>query len=183
LGRPCGPNISRARPQQDFLMQVTDAERLAHPVDMVEHIASTHDWMFDRSAEDEITINVSGSWADYHVSITWMHDIEALHIACAFDLRVPEARRPEVRRLLTLVNEQIWVGHFDMWSKDSLILYRHALLLAGGTEASDRQIEALLGTATEACERYYSAFQFVVWAGKTAREAFDAVIFDTSGTA
>jgi hypothetical protein len=158
-------------------------ERLANPVDMVEQIASTHDWMFERSAEDEITINVAGSWADYHVSITWMHDIEALHIASAFDLRVPEARRAEVRRLLTLVNEQIWIGHFDMWSKDSLILYRHALMLAGGTEASDRQIEALLGVATETCERYYSAFQFVVWAGKTAQEAFDAVIFDTAGRA
>ncbi|BCJ90115.1 hypothetical protein IZ6_08500 [Terrihabitans soli] len=164
-------------------MNLQPDERLANPVDMVEHLASTHDWMFDRSAEDEITINVAGSWADYHVSITWMHDIEALHIACAFDLRVPEARRPEVRRLMTLVNEQIWIGHFDMWSKDSLILYRHALLLAGGTEASDRQIEALLHTATIACERYYSAFQFVVWAGKSAREAFDSVIFDTAGNA
>lgn len=164
-------------------MHLIPDERLANPVDMVEHIASTHDWMFERSAEDEITINVAGSWADYHVSITWMHDIEALHIASAFDLRVPEARRAEVRRLLTLVNEQIWIGHFDMWSKDSLILYRHALLLAGGTEATDRQIEALLAIATETCERFYSAFQFVVWAGKTAREAFDAVIFDTSGRA
>lgn len=164
-------------------MSLNYEERLANPVDMVEQIAATNDWMFDRSAEDEITINVSGSWAEYQVSITWMHDIEALHIACAFDLKVPEARRAEVRRLLTLVNEQIWVGHFDLWNTESLVLYRYALLLAGGAEASDRQIEALLSTATEACERYYSAFQFVVWAGKSAQEAFDAVIFDTVGRA
>jgi hypothetical protein len=160
-----------------------DLDRLANPVDVVEHLASTNDWMFDRSTEDEITINVGGSWTDYHVSITWMHDIEALHIACAFDLKVPEPRRAEVLRLLNLVNEQIWVGHFDLWSGEGLVLYRHALLLSGGAEASDRQIEAMLATATEACERYYQAFQFVVWAGKSAREAFDAVIFDTAGRA
>ena len=41
-----------------------------------------------------------GRWTDYHVSFTWMDDIEALHIACAFDLKVPEARRQEVLRLL-----------------------------------------------------------------------------------
>jgi hypothetical protein len=164
-------------------MTGAEMERLENPVDVVEHLASTNDWMFDRSTEDEITINVGGSWTDYHVSITWMHDIEALHIACAFDLKVPEPRRAEVLRLLNLVNEQIWVGHFDLWSTEGLVLYRHALLLAGGAEASDRQIEAMLSTATEACERYFQAFQFVVWAGKTAREAFDAVIFDTAGRA
>jgi len=164
-------------------MDILDAERLANPMDMVEQIATSNDWLFDRATEDEITITVSGSWAEYQVSITWMDDIEALHIACAFDLRVPESRRAEVRRLLSLVNEQIWVGHFDLWNDESLVLYRHALLLAGGAEASDRQIEALLSTATDACERYYSAFQFVVWAGKSAREAIDAVIFDTAGRA
>jgi hypothetical protein len=41
----------------------------------------------------------------------------------------------------------------------------------------------LLGTALEACERYFTAFQFVVWAGKTAREALDATMFETSGEA
>jgi hypothetical protein len=162
-------------------MEVID--RLANPLDLVEHFAATNDWAFDRSAEDEISITARGSWTDYQVSITWMHDIEALHIACAFDLKVPEARRAEVRKLLTMVNEQIWVGHFDLWSEEGLVLYRHALLLSGGAEASDRQIEALLSTATDACERYYSAFQFVVWAGKSARDAFDAVIFDTVGRA
>jgi hypothetical protein len=164
---------------------MTDADlaRLENPVDVVEHLASSNDWMFDRSTEDEITINVAGSWTEYHVSITWMQDIEALHIACAFDLKVPEARRAEVQRLLSLVNEQIWIGHFDLWNTEGLVLYRHALLLSGGAEASDRQIEALLSTATEACERHYQSFQFVVWAGRTAREAFDAVIFNTVGRA
>ena len=41
----------------------------------------------------------------------------------------------------------------------------------------------LLGTALDSCERYFTAFQFVVWAGKTAREALDAAMFETSGEA
>jgi hypothetical protein len=35
----------------------------------------------------------------------------------------------------------------------------------------------------DACERYYQAFQFVLWAGKSATEALDAVMFETSGQA
>jgi hypothetical protein len=62
-------------------------------------------------------------------------------------------------------------------------MYRYALLLAGGVEASRQQCQALLGAALDACERYYQAFQFVVWAGKTAREAISASMFETSGEA
>ena len=61
-------------------------ERTHNPVDVVERLASLHDWSFDRAGDDEIAISVRGRWTDYHVSFTWMDEIEALHLACAFDL-------------------------------------------------------------------------------------------------
>ena len=41
----------------------------------------------------------------------------------------------------------------------------------------------LLKVAVDACERYYQAFQFVIWAGRSAREALDGVLFETEGEA
>lgn len=160
-----------------------DADRQAHPVDMIERIATLNDWSFDRSGDDEITISVEGSWSDYHVSLTWMGELESLHLACAFDLKVPERRKPEILQLLTLVNEQLWLGHFDLWSQEGVVAYRHTLLLAGGAEASAAQCEALLEAALEACERHFQAFQFVIWAGKSAKEAMEVVAFETVGQA
>jgi hypothetical protein len=154
-----------------------------NPVDVVEHMATTHDWSFARASEDEVTLVVTGKWSDYQVSFTWMSDIEALHLACAFELKVPPARRNEAIELITKMNEQLWVGHFDLWFQDGLVMFRHALLLTGGIAASGPQCESALGTALEACERYYPAFQFVVWAGKSAGEALDAAMFETSGEA
>jgi len=159
------------------------AERRVNPVDVVEHLAAVREWVFDRAANDEIAISVGGRWTDYHLSFTWMDEIEALHMACAFDCRVPERRRAEVLALVALVNEQLWIGHFDLWNRDGVIMFRHSLLLAGGTEPTSRQCEAALEAAVDACERYYQAFQFVVWAGKSAREAMDAAMFDTLGEA
>jgi hypothetical protein len=98
-------------------------------------------------------------------------------------MRVPERRRAEVQQLISLVNEQLWVGHFDLWVQDGIVMYRHALMLTGGITAAGTQCEGLLGTALDACERYFPAFQFVVWAGKGAREALDAAMFETSGEA
>ena len=163
-------------------LHVPDQPR-TNPLDVVERIAAINDWSFERAGEDEITLVVRGKWTDYQVSFTWMYDIEALHLACAFDLRVPERRRPDVQQLISLINEQMWVGHFDLWPKDGLVMFRHSLVLAGGVEASDRQCEVLLSAALDACERYFPAFQFVVWAGKSAREAIEAAMFDTAGEA
>ena len=158
-------------------------ESWINPLDVVERLAAVNDWSFERASDDEITILVTGKWTDYQVSYTWMSDIEALHLACAFDLKVPERRRGEVQSLISLINERLWVGHFDLWLKEGILMFRHALVLAGGVAASGKQCEALLGTALDACERYFTAFQFVVWAGKSAREALDAAMFDTSGEA
>ena len=157
-----------------------EQERQSHPVDV---IAALNDWSFERAGDDEITVSIAGSWADYHVSFSWMEDNEAIHLACAFDLKVPEARKLEVMRLLTAVNEQMWIGHFDLWSAEGVVLYRQALLLSGGAEPNASQVERLLVTAIEACDRYFQAFQFVVWAGKNAGEALETVLFETAGEA
>ena len=164
------------------LIGYADGQRI-NPLDLVERLAAVNDWSFERSGDDEITMLVAGRWSDYQVSFTWMHNIEALHLACAFDMKVPERRRDEVQRLIALVNEQLWVGHFDLWTQDGLVMFRHALVLAGGVEVSGKQCESLLSTALDACERHFAAFQFVVWAGKVAREALDAAMFETSGEA
>src|SRR5665213_645109 len=131
-----------------------------NPLDVVERLASVNDWSFERASDDEITILVTGKWTDYQVSYTWMGDIEALHLACAFDIKVPEPRRPEVQQLLSMINEQMWVGHFDLWPQDGLVMFRHALVLSGGITASGSQCESVLSTAVEASERYFPALQY-----------------------
>jgi len=154
-----------------------------NPLHVVEEVAVIRDWSFERSGEDEVSILVRGEYTDYQVSFTWMPEIESLHIACTFDMKIPECRKAEAQRLIALINEQLWIGHFDLWMQSGLIMFREALILAGGAAATTEQCEALLAAATDACERHYPAFQFVVWAGKSAREAIDAVMFETQGEA
>ena len=160
-----------------------DADRSEHPLDVVERLASIRGWIFDRAETDEMSVSVSGKWAEYHISFTWIEDVEAMHVACAFDLKVPDRRRPEILRLISLANEQQWVGHFDLWSGEHVVMFRHALILSGGAELTHGQCEMLLKVAVDACERYYQAFQFVIWAGNSAREALAGALFETEGEA
>ncbi len=160
-----------------------ETARVENPVDMVERLAAMNEWSFDRDEEDEISISVTGGWADYTIAFTWLQDMEALHVACAFDLKVPAPRKADANDLVALINEQMWIGHFDIWPSDGVIMFRHSLLLAGGAELNSRQCESVLTSAVMACERYYQAFQFVVWAGKNGREALDTAMIETRGEA
>jgi hypothetical protein len=157
-------------------------ERTKNPIDLIERLAAAHDWSCDRTNDDELTLVIAGTWTDYHVSLNWRDDLEALHLACAFDFRVPENRLNEMYKLVAQINEQLWLGHFDVWTHEGLIMFRQGLMLNGAL-ATPPQCEALLKAAFEACERYYQAFQFVVWAGKESRDALASTMFDTEGRA
>jgi hypothetical protein len=155
----------------------------ANPLEVVVHMATSQLWEFERASDDELNIVVQGKWADYQVLFTWMYDIEALHLACSFEFKGPERSNAEIEHLIPMINSQMWVGHFEFWPTESLVIFRHTLVLSGGEHASRRQCEVLMVTAVDACERYYSAFQFVASAGAGAREALEAAMFETVGEA
>ena len=157
--------------------------RFEHPVDVVETIAETHDWQFDREGDDEINMTISGGWCDYQVCFTWLEQVEALHISCAFDIKKHERRHREVQELVALINEQMWVGHLGFWKHESMIIFRHALVLPDGLAPSAAQCETVLQVAVASCEKYYQAFQFVLWAGKSASEALSSAMIETEGEA
>lgn len=156
--------------------------RPSNPIDLLERLATAHGWAIDRNTPDELSMVIGGSWTDYHLSLNWRDDLEALHLACAFDFKVPENRLQEMYKLIAQINEQLWLGHFDLWAQEGLVMFRHALLL-NRSVATPEQCEAMLQAALEACERYYQAFQFVVWAGKGSREALTSAMFQTEGQA
>jgi hypothetical protein len=159
------------------------AERQSHPVDMIEFVADSNDWSFERPADDEIAMTVAGKWADYHISFSWMEEFEALHFSCAFDLKIPDVRLAEVDKLVTHINGDVLMGHFDVWQRADMVIFRQSLLLSGGLEPTGRQVETLLSSALDTCEAYYQAFQFVVWSGMNAQDAVSAVMFETVGEA
>ena len=153
-----------------------------HPLDLLEKAVEENGWPFERSAHDEINMSVAGRWCDYHFCFTWRDDLQSLHVSVSFDMRVSRERRHESADLLMSINSQLWLGHFDLWSEDGTVLFRHALIFPD-SQVSAAQCEGLLHLAIEACEHYYPAFQFVLWGGKSAREAMAAAVLECAGQA
>jgi hypothetical protein len=161
----------------------TASESISNPLDLVEEIITAHEWPFDRANDEELMAQIPGKWCDYRLYFAWSSDMSALHFSCALDLKVQNHRRPSINELLALTNERLWLGHFDLSSEDNQPTFRHAVLLRGVRGAAVEQLEDLVDVALNECERFYPAFQYVVWGGKNPAEAVTAACLDPVGEA
>jgi hypothetical protein len=154
-----------------------------NPLDIVEQLISSRDWLFDRPAREELVAEVEGGWCHYRIWFSWQADLGAVMFSCAYETRVPEHQRAKVYPLLARINERLLLGHFDIGEADGLIMFRHALLVRGGQGASPEQLEDLIDIATSECTRFYPAFQSVIWGGNTIDDAIAIAMLDTVGEA
>ncbi|MGF1549255.1 MAG: YbjN domain-containing protein [Sphingomonadaceae bacterium] len=157
----------------------------AAPIDMLERYFAAHGWAHERGGDEEIVAQFQGGWAQYELRAIWRGDDHVLQFLALPDIRVASDKRPQCYEAIGLINEQLWLGHFELWTTSGLVLFRHAALLEGeeGGTLSLEQAETLVETAIEECERFYPVFQFVLWADKTPEEAIAAALIDTVGEA
>jgi hypothetical protein len=155
-----------------------------NPIDLLEEVVSANEWRFDRTTDAEMVVEISGTWCDYRMYFVWQEDLRAIYFSCLFDVRVPQHKRSIAADLLALINEKLWLGHFDICSEELVPMFRHTVLLrGGGGGASVEQLEDLVDIALSECERFFPAFQFVLWGGRTPREAIEAAMLETVGEA
>ncbi|NNE41546.1 MAG: hypothetical protein HKN14_11595, partial [Marinicaulis sp.] len=77
----------------------------------------------------------------------------------------------------------LWTGHFDLWTEDNAIVFRNAAILPENGTIEPGQAVAFIRAAGEAIDRFYPAFNFLVWGGKKPNEALEASLFETAGNA
>jgi hypothetical protein len=154
-----------------------------NPLDVLEALVQQEDWTTSRQSEYELLVACPGHWSTYQIHCLWLHDMEALHVSCGLEMTVPTTAQAPIAKLLGAINTKIWVGHFESTASDNAILFRHSLLLRGAGGATAEQVEDLIDIAVGECDRFFPAFQFVVWGGKTPEEAMAASLLDTKGQA
>ena len=155
----------------------------AAPVEMLAQLFEAHGWPCEFTGEDEITGEIQGSWTTYQVKGVWRREDRVLQLLCLPEIRVPDTKRKAAYELLAMINEQLWLGHFDIWSQGGVLLYRHGLMLGEEGLLSLTMAQVAVEAAVSECDRFYPAFQFVLWGDKNPREALDAALVDAAGEA
>ncbi len=154
-----------------------------NPLDVMEDIVRSNEWLFDRSSEEELLVEMSGRWCDYRMFFVWRNEGKAPHYTCWLDMKVVPEKRREISELLSQINERMWFGHFELCSEAGTPMFRHTMLTRGWNGVSVEQLEDLVEIAVNECERFYPAFQYVLWAGYNAHQAIEATMLDPIGEA
>jgi hypothetical protein len=160
-----------------------ERDRSANPLDILEQIIAANEWAFERRSDGEMAAEAPGKWCDYGLHFSWSHEISAMSFTCAFDLKVPAERREKLYELLALANDRLWIGHFGIEAEDGVPVFRHSVLLRGSPSASAESLEDMVDIAITECERFFPAFQFVLWGGKSPADALAAAMLDCVGEA
>ena len=154
-----------------------------HPIDIVETLAQSHAWEFDRVTDDQIAMAVEGQWRTYALTLAWSAADETLRLICTFEMEPPEDKLSALHDVLNRCNDMVWTGAFTWWADQKLMVWRYGLCLAGGQIAGPEQIDRLISSAVMAAERFYPAFQLVAWADHSPADAMKVAIAEAYGRA
>jgi hypothetical protein len=161
-----------------------EIETTSDPMETVEMILGADDRFKSERADDgDVHFSFKCSMGETVGYFSHRHELPALLFTLGFDLQAPVSRRAEAVRLAGLINENLWLGHFDVWSDDGTIIFRHAMPMIGRDEISVGEVQAMLAAAMDAAERFQPAFHFLILGGMSADDASAAALFETCGAA
>ena len=154
-----------------------------NPIDVVEEVIYSKKWTFSRADDYELVAEIASKWCQYRFYFTWSEQIRAISLTVTFDLRFPQAKMKDAHELLALINEKLWIGHFDITSKNGIPAFRHTVLSLSGDQVLHHQLEDLVDIAIYECEKYYPAFELVLFEDVEPASALKVSNFDTIGIA
>ncbi len=156
---------------------------LLNPIDVVEDVIHQKKWSFSRAADHELVAEISSNWCSYRLYFTWSENINALSLTITFDIRFPETKLKTAYELLGLINENLWIGHFDLTSKNGIPAFRHTILSNVDNEFLHKKFEDLVDIAIYECEKFYPSFQQVLFDNTAPKEAIKFSNFEVIGRA
>ena len=160
-----------------------DALMALDPLEIVEHVLAAENLTFDRTEDGDLAFALAGDWKDYELWFAWRPEADCLQLCCSIGKTVSKSKRAAAYELLSLINQRVWLGHFEVWAEDGEIVFRHALPLPTGERPTLAQAASMIDTAVEAADRFFPAFDFLLRGAKNPEDAMAACMFDTVGQA
>lgn len=162
--------------------EIQEQEADIHPLDNVEDVLVSNNWDFERMADDELMVEVMGRSGKYRLFFIWQEDMNALQFCAQVDLEIMTNNRAAAIDAITDINENLWMGHFDLPQSTKKPSYRYTCLLRGNTRHNATEmIEDMVDISLAQCERHYSLFTLLASANDINDQTLSLALMDTAG--
>jgi hypothetical protein len=156
----------------------------ANPLDLVEDFFESKGWTITRSEDDLMVATVPGAKAKYEISMEWQEEFSALLFACTMPVEIGLNQIEAAARTLEQVNQNLWLGHFDLSAKNKHPTFRHTFLfrmIPSGLAVDI--VQDVVEIAMAECNRFYSTFLLVQAGDIRLADNLHAATFETIGEA
>lgn len=155
-----------------------------NPLDLVEELCTEKGWQFNRVDRDLVTLSVQGQKVRYEICLEWQEEFSAVLFSCCIPLEIKDAQYETACDTLQEINENLWMGHFDLSHKGVYPTYRHTLLfrmIPAGVAVDI--VQDTIEIAVAECNRFYTTFQLIQAGDVRLRDNLSAAVFETIGEA
>tara|TARA_Y100001960_G_C14609821_1_gene795147 strand:+ start:258 stop:758 length:501 start_codon:yes stop_codon:yes gene_type:complete len=151
-----------------------------HPINLLEEIIISKNWVFDRPIEDEIYIEVPTKYSNLIIQVSWLKNQGKIEIRSFFYIKMDFSNNIEIYKLLNLINNKINYGHFII-SELKYPTFKNSIIVKNHKDIKFELLREVLNFAIIESERFFPVFQLVLWGGKKAEEAILFFDFQTEG--
>ena len=154
----------------------------SHPINLLEEIIISKNWIFERPIEDEIYIEVPTKYSNLIIQVNWLKNQSRIEIRSFFYNKMDFSDNVEIYKLLNLINNRINYGHFII-NENSFPTFKNSIIIKDYKSIKFDLLKELLNYAILESERFFPILQLVLWGGKKAEEAILFFDFKTEGRA
>ncbi len=168
------------------LQEIDPYGELSNPLDSVEDILAANEWVFNRAADDELSVQVTGRHGGvYDMQFVWQEEYGAMSLTCKMgDVTIADNQIEAAGHAMRKINANLWLGHFDFVEDERVPRFRHTCLFRGMHGASGAEhIEDLVDIALAECERFSAAFDLISRPKQADDQLLSLAMMDTTGEA
>ena len=153
-----------------------------NPINLLEEIIISKNWVFERPIEDEIYIEVPTKYSNLIIQVTWLKDRGRIEIKSFFYNKMDFSSNNEIYKLLNLINNKIDYGHFII-NENKYPTFKNSIIIKDQMNIKFDLLREILNYAILESEKFFPILQLVLWGGKKAEEAILFFDFKTEGKA
>ncbi|WP_020591107.1 YbjN domain-containing protein [Kiloniella laminariae] len=154
-----------------------------NPIDVIEEWVLDCNWDFERESDFELMVVIDGIWCPLHLHFQWQSELEAMFFACHGEVEIPQEVYSQICELLMNVNNQLWLGHFDLIPETGSPAFRHTVPLRGQQAFNGDLTEDLVATALAEWDRLVPAIQLVCAGDAVESAGVDLALMEVAGEA
>lgn len=154
-------------------------------LDLIEELAENRKWACVREDDAFLTLTVPGqNGIAYDICMEWQDEFASVLFACSLPLDITDANYEAAARTLEQINQNLWLGHFDLSNKNKYPAFRYTFLfrLIPAAIAAE-MIADVIDVAVAECNRFHSTFHMLQTGDVRLQDNLTAAVFETVGEA